>query len=205
MVLPGRARLPPGDPERDAEFLRTKKNLDAIGPNGVIVSHFEIDGCYLHQRYPELLTRPDVTLFTFLRDPLELRLSLFYHEHRGTATFSAEEVEAGLAGRDNYLAERFPCDESNYEDVLGRYHFIGLQDRLQESLDLVARMLGKPRVVLPRLNARHCAKNAVSAECVAAFKARNALDYKIYDWARERLLRRLAAALPEWTEKDAAD
>lgn len=177
----------PEEPELYPEFLARKQDIDAVPANGIIVSHFEIDGCHLHQRYPEALAREDIKVFTFIRDPLELRMSLFYHEHRDATAFTSRDVEDALLDRGDYIAHRIPCDAATYREAMARYFFVGVQDALQESFDALARLLGKPRIALPRLNTRHCGKNTLSPAFVEEFKRKNALDYRIYDLAKDRL------------------
>jgi hypothetical protein len=45
-----------------------------------LCGHFELDGYYLHQRYPEVFMSSRYRVFTFVRDPLQVQLSLFWYE-----------------------------------------------------------------------------------------------------------------------------
>jgi hypothetical protein len=84
-----------------------------------------------------------------------------------------------------FLADALGAGPDNWRQVLDRYFFIGLQERLEETVTLLAHRLGKPRVPLPRLNVTDPRGRApqirrLSAETVARFRAANHVDEAIY-------------------------
>lgn len=81
-----------------------------------------------------------------------------------------------------------PDDEHNHEEVLGRHEFIGLTERIQESLDYLADQLGKPRILVPRVNAHEGESAPIPADVARRFRARNGLDYKVYHHAVDTFL-----------------
>ncbi|MFZ1320185.1 MAG: hypothetical protein WAT71_01380 [Ignavibacteria bacterium] len=93
-----------------------------------------------------------------------------------------------INGHKNILANFFPCDENNYKEVLDKYFFIGIVEKMQESFDKLADLTGKTRINLPMLNLSKKDDQAaeLSPEFVKMFKEYNSLDYKIYDYCVEK-------------------
>jgi len=181
----------PGDIADFPEYCAKKYDISKIPPTGIIASHFELDGNHLHQRYPELLEGDGHTIFTIFRDPLELRISLYYYMQRAINPPPQITLLEALARKENYLSERIPCTEDNYREMLSRYHFIGIMEYLQESFDVLAKLLDKPSVVIPHANKSSREDYLLTEEFVADFKARNRLDYLIYEYAKDRFLQTL--------------
>lgn len=164
------------------EYKKNRVDISRIRANDCIIGHYAYEGTYLHQRYPEIITQRDkLRAFTFLRDPLEFFVSFYYYsrEH-GRMGKSLEEF---IASNRNLYAYYFPCEESDYKEVLDRYFFIGILERLQESMDKLAILFQKPRIEINALN-RTQRDNQVSIltpEYVSKFKKDNELDYAIYE------------------------
>jgi hypothetical protein len=181
-----------------------------------LLGHFNSAGKLIQDRYPEVIANPRFKLFTFLREPLEMQTSLYYYTLRKkphVAERNAERyasLESYLVKTWNSMASSFPCTLENYEEVVGRYFFIGVADRVDQSMRvLVERMLeiyreakpsrGGERVLrgleamreegLPHENksARDPQANALSDEALAIFRERNSLDYALYDHAVRQL------------------
>jgi len=157
--------------------------LDTLLPTDCLCGHFEVDGNYLHQRYPEILRSRKYKVFTFVRDPLELKISLYYYEKK-LGVNDGMTLEESLFTRSNYMADRFPCTFDNYLEVLDRYFFIGVVEFAQESMDKLANLLGKPRLQLSYENKsqRDVQCDNLSAEIIDKFKKENKLDYLIYHY-----------------------
>ena len=136
----------------DAEASRI--DLATLGPDDLLCGHFEIDGIYLHQRYPEVFSDPGYRVITFVRDPVEIAQSLYWFERKiGHEAVLAMSLEERVNYEPNYLSDRFPCTLENFQTILDRYWFVGLTERLQVSFDCLAERLGKPRVRVRRRNA----------------------------------------------------
>jgi hypothetical protein len=172
-------------------YCKEKKDLSQIPSSGILVSHFEMDGAHLCQRYPELLHDPAVKIFTFVRDPLQLRISLYFYNKKMNEDSSGKTLEESLSAYHNYMARVFPCTAADFKSVLDRYFFIGLQDYLQSSMDVLTTLLKKPQINLPRLNTSSRDKYSLSDDFVQRFKENNALDYRIYDYSRVKFLQKL--------------
>lgn len=159
-----------------------------------LCGHFELDGYYLHQRYPDVFLSGRYRVFTFVRDPLQLQLSLFRYE-RSHDQAKTNHLDEYLSLRTNYLAQRFPATPDNYQAVIDRYFFVGILEEGQASVDLLASMIGKRSRPLPWVNksreefGNDGGAGEVSPDVATAFKNRNALDYLIYDYCLEKFNR----------------
>jgi hypothetical protein len=173
-----------------AEFQLKRHDLSRLRTRHCLCGHFDIAGCYLHERYPQVVGNKEFRLFTFVRDPLELKISLYFYERKMGRQMAPSLIQR-LFEEQNYLSRRFPCTSDNYQEVLDRYFFIGITEHLQDSLDQLADMLGKRRLKVPRLNAaeRDNEYYDLSPEVISAFRAANPLDYRIYDYCLQRFLR----------------
>lgn len=153
-----------------------------------LTSHYQYEGVFLHQRYPDLIERKDeFRLFIFIRDPLSFRVSHYYYtrNEEWNKNFTLAQV---IMVSENWISTLIPCTEDNYKEVLDRYFFIGIVEKMQESFDILADLAKKKRIVLPRENSTQKddqLKN-LSPEIIAKFKKNNYLDYLIYEYCLEK-------------------
>jgi hypothetical protein len=153
-----------------------------------MTSHFQYEGVFLHQRYPDLIAnKKEFRIFMFIRDPLKFRVSHYYYtkNEEWNKNFTLAQV---IIESDNLISKLIPCNENNYKEVLDRYFFIGIVEKMQESFDILADLANKKRIVLPKENATQKddqLKN-LSPEFLAEFKSKNYLDYLIYDYCLEK-------------------
>jgi hypothetical protein len=165
-----------------------KQDLNLLNASHCLVGHWEVDGYYLYQRYPEIIKHDNYRIFTFLREPLEVQLSLYSYEKKYAGRPSTTIIEH-LSLRPNYLASVFPATEDNYKEILDRYFFIGILEQAQESLSQLAHLLSKPEITMPNINkmdSRRCLREHLCPEIVEKFRHENKLDYMIYEYAVER-------------------
>lgn len=167
-------------------FRKRPLNLDKVRPGTVICGHFEVEGIYLHQRYPQVIDDPRFRLITFVREPLALRLSLLRMEEDHRRPGSDAPFEDRLLGRPNWLAARFPLTAETLDPVLDRYDFIGTLDDVQGTWDRLADWLGKPRIVLPHLNRSTPRAFPLDDALIARFRATHALDHAVYQRCVQR-------------------
>lgn len=172
------------------ELFLHKKDLTKLTKNKCLVGHFDVPHYYLKERYPQIIAQNKYFLFSFIRDPLELKISLYFYELKTKGKLSYN-LEDRLLGNRNYMANRFPCDEFNYKKVLDRYNFVGITDKSQESIDKLADLIGKHKVKLPLKNksSKTVDSNQLSPALVNRFKDINRLDYKIYDYSLHKLFK----------------
>lgn len=171
-------------------------DLGTLNSHNCVIGHFGDTGYYLSERYPQVLggfrAAQRYRVFSFVRDPLEMRCSLYRHNLKlGIGKGSHADMIATIMTLNNYLARILNVTKDNWQDTLQRYFFVGNADDLQNSFDLLADLIDRPRVDLPTLNTtQHDQGNTVASLSeaeIAAFKTSNQLDYAIYDWACERL------------------
>lgn len=157
-------------------------DLRKLSTNHCLCGHFDHGDLLLGRRYPSILADPRLQLFTFVRDPLEAKLSLYHYErkHRRTTV----PLERFLLDRPNYLSERFPLNSETFTDVVARYAFIGTTDNLQSSFDRLAELLGKPDVPIGRSNAASKSAPHLHPDFIAQFKEENQTDYALYRHAQ---------------------
>lgn len=171
------------DPVIYQRFCDHPKQLDRLKPYQLVVGHYHSEGSFLDRRYPDWQEQ-GYRLFTFLRDPLELQISLYYFDIRNQRISPHTPIESQLLRRQNFIANIMRCDGSNYLSVLQRYSFIGLMDKYQESFNRLAKLLDKPAVKLKTYNESPRQQYSLPDSFIAEFKAYNQLDYKIYRYAQ---------------------
>lgn len=173
-----------------------------------LCGHFEMEGYYLHQRYPEVLEGDRYRIFTFVRNPLELQLSLYRYAQIHNPNPS-RTLETHLALRPNYIASLLPATLETYKEVIDRYFFVGVLEQGQKSLNLLANLIDKPPQNLPwenrtqsfppdsnQANSKPADSNhpnhsntkaQLTLEQRDRFHQENALDYLIYQYCLEKL------------------
>ncbi len=169
-------------------------DLKDLNSHNCVVGHFGHEGQYLDQRYPQVFSgyraAQRYRVFTFMRDPLKMRCSLYRHDLKLGVNRHPDMVSS-IMSYNNYFARILHLDQGNWRATLERYFFIGNADDLQVSFDHLAELVNRPKVVLPKTNTtKRDASNtvaALSAAEIAAFKASNQLDYEIFDWVKKRL------------------
>ena len=168
-----------------------KIDLDSLRSVHCLSGHFKLDGYYLYQRYPRVFEEKRFRVFTFVREPLQLQLSLFRYE-KTNGVSQADDLEQHLARRPNYLANRFPATKENYKDVIDKYFFVGILEKSEMSMNLLSSLLGKPFIKLPRLNHTREGNKTFAEEDIPKrlqekFFNDNQLDYLIYDYCVSKL------------------
>jgi hypothetical protein len=184
LQFPGTEQL-----ERQMDFfIHHPLDLSKFDPWQIVAGHYHVDGIYLGQRYPALLGNPRVRLISFIRDPYEQRLSMYYYcVKRKHKWIEGQSLRQFVMSQQNYFAKALQCDDTNFQDVLSRYFFIGIVEEYERSLKILADRIKRP---LPsrirRLNetARTPATHEDAVQ-IEEFRRLNSLDYKIYDFARQ--------------------
>ncbi len=172
------------------KFIANRVDIRKMTDRQLLCGHFDLPRMYLHQRCPEIICNPSYRIITFVRDPLNFVISFFKYCMFVGAFSNDAKIEDYLFCRENVLASYFPCTEQNYRKVVDRYFFVGLSEKIQEGFDCLATILGKPGIDIGKygnLNeSRYEGKIDISPQTLARFKEKNALDYRIYDYCKER-------------------
>ncbi len=166
--------------------IHPKRKLSNSRRQIILCGHFELPKNHLHIRYPEVLKKPKkFKLFTILRDPLHLRISLYYYElKKKRRDPNGETLEEYLLTQPNYISRILPCSENNYESILARYHFIGIQEYMDESARKLSDFLNR-KLEIPVANTSKKDEQVkkLSNVTVKRFKEINSLDYAVYEYA----------------------
>jgi len=178
--------------ERRMEFyLAHPVDISNFKPWEILVGHFHDSPFLLNQRYSIAQIDTRVRIITFLREPLEHRLSLYFYAKRRNHNWIKD---VGLKQflnspyHQNYFARALQCDETNYEKVLSGYYFIGLVEEFENSIRFLASDLKRPfSRKIPHLNRTERMKSPeLESIDLDEFKKLNALDYKLYEYAKSR-------------------
>lgn len=159
--------------------------------------HFDpqTDGGNLLEYYPYA-----EQMITFLRDPLEMQISLFYYLKKrideGNMYWQGKKVtkiefggniDQWVEERDLYMLRFLPfkLNENNYKDILNRYFVhIGITEEMQKSVDIMADKLGFRRIQVPKENVTK-RTGRPSESAIRIFKSKHQLEYNIYEFAQE--------------------
>jgi hypothetical protein len=165
-------------------FRRRALNLDDLSPTDLLMGHFDLPGCRLWERYPDRGGR-EMRKIVFLRDPLDRAFSEFFVAANGAPMEArGETLGAHLMATRNPVAWLLEDPPETASDALGGYWFVGTVESLHRDVARLLRRLDRHPIAVPRFNATPRPDHALSPDLIAAFKARNALDYALHARAR---------------------
>lgn len=178
--------------EAYSNFINNPLDLKLLKSNSLVSGHYCIGGSYLSERYPEVRELPaSFRLITFVREPLAQMISLFNFRIREGQNSPEDSLVDYLFHQRNFISRILECNDSNYKEVIDRYYFVGTQEKLQESLNILARKLDKPPINLKKYSCNVAPKSqktpSLSQEIIERFQANNSLDYKIFYYCNEIL------------------
>ena len=87
---------------------KDKIDLNNLRSCHCLCGHFELNGYHIHQRYPQAIEEERYRIITFVRDPLQIQLSLYRYERKRNTPI-AKNIEEHLFLRPNYLSNRLPA------------------------------------------------------------------------------------------------
>lgn len=197
------------------EFRMHPVDMDLLSASSVLAGHWNTAVSTIDLRYPNLKCNPRFHFFSFLRDPLEMNISMFNYRWKMDPADCQrhkryENLSNYLASTNNVVSKLMGCDPINFQKVLERYYFIGITERMEESirvykkttLDILRHfpdscmakrqicvLENKPDIQQQRLNvvSRQQDKDMIPEDELRDFKERNALDYMIYESAISKL------------------
>ncbi len=169
------------------QYKKNRYDINKLNSETCLVGHFNYEGIYLFQRYPEILDDSNnIKAFTFIRNPLSFYVSLYYYSrHFGRTDNTLEEY---IDSNQNLLAYYLPCDEDNYREVLDKYFFIGITEKMQESVDKLAKIIKKRKISVSSVNKskKDSQISIITDDFIEKFKEKNELDYLIYDYCLDK-------------------
>jgi hypothetical protein len=156
----------------------------ATDPPRILTGHFELAGCRLIERYPETGMAP-YRRISFLRDPLERAVS-HYHFAKQTGRFLVEQssLQAYLEAQANPISWLFAEDPADAPAALRDYWFVGTIETAQRDLARLAAALGGAAPTMPHVNQTVRPEGQIPDAVIKNFRARNAIDYELYEIAR---------------------
>jgi len=176
-------------------YQKNKPDFSKLPPNTIITGHLIHDGTRPRERYAEEISRGGVRILTILRDPLARLVSL-YHFAQQNGREMPVTLEERLRRTRNPISRNLGFDGSNAEEFLRGFFLVGLTERLQDTIDLLAHSIGREPIQVSRENAAKEQRKAdVSPEALERFRANNRTDFELYNTAvaifRERCRREL--------------
>ena len=175
------------DPKDIDDYVKNRLDVYSLINDSCIIGHYAYDRTFLFQRYPELTSQKnEFKTFTFLREPLSFYLSFYYYS-KSHGRVNRTLIDFFDVNK-NMMAYFLPCTEANYKEVLDKYFFIGITERLQESLDKLAGILNRRKVKVQFVNKseRDEQMSVITDDFITKFKEKNKLDYLIYNYCLEK-------------------
>ncbi len=165
-----------------------KVPIKKLGTQDCMAGHFECQSKHLFQRYPELYTDKRYFIFSFIREPLDLRISYFFYLEKNDEKKLSGNFEDFLVEEPNYLATILNVTEYNYKEVLDRYNFVGIFEEYELSLNFLGDLLGADSLRNIKINdaKKDSRVNQISDKILLEFKKQNDLDYKIYNYCLQK-------------------
>lgn len=180
---------PPYNSPEYSRYERDKINLNRLKPYNCLIGHYNTKHQYLQHRYPQIFdNKTRYRVFSFVRDPFEMVVSNYYYRKK-TGRKCEATLEKHLVKKQLYLASLLQCNSENYKTTIDQYFFIGILEKAQESLDILADLINRPKIKYPHINLskRNSEFENLSKELIEAFKVENHLDFLIYEYCVQKL------------------
>ncbi len=169
----------------------TKGDTGDYIENYCIHGHFNrIRGFGVDDYYPKIKQA-----ITFLRDPLEISLSVFHFNNKkskeggfyknGKKREFINDIDEYLENTKPYIRYHLPEKMSleNTDDFFNNYFVhIGVMEYYQESMDILADKLGKPKIQIGHKNISKRLSNP-SKSSIEKFKSKCSYEYLLYNKA----------------------
>lgn len=172
-------------------FERVTPNLEKLKPFQVLAGHYHQPRNQFSSRIHISSPHKELKKITFLRDPLAHRLSLYkFGVKRGHNWVNGYSLNDYIKSETNFFAKVLECNESNYQEVLSSFFFVGVLEHNKESIQQLAQMIGRTVAFeIPHVNRTNSITelDKLDQKEIDDFQIANHLDYKIYQFALERL------------------
>lgn len=147
------------------------------------------------ERFPWVRDLSDARLVTFLREPLAGAISLWRYQCRhvpwdaGSESATPKNIEEYLI--DGYNHNRYQKWISRSGRTLEQYFMVGIVERFDDSVQLLADMAGWGEISYESVNLATGDQPDINPTVADRFKQMNEGDYKLWHDARRRLDRQL--------------
>ncbi len=183
------------DPEKWDAFIRNKVNFSNLGPRPLISGHFIHDGVRPRERYADEIALGNVRIVTVLREPLARLISGHAFAKQNGKKLGVT-FEQRLKRAKNPMSRYLGFAGGHATSFLKTFFLVGLTEHLQMTCDLLAHLIQREPVEVPRVNVtKDRAKPEIAPEVIEIFRANNIRDYELYEAAvdlfRERCLTEL--------------
>tara|TARA_R100000306_G_C4360501_1_gene134997 strand:+ start:328 stop:1017 length:690 start_codon:yes stop_codon:yes gene_type:complete len=134
---------------------------------------------------------------TFLRDPLEIALSVFYYNKRlkkegvnyrnGKIREITSDIDEFLENSNSYIRYFLPKEMTaeNVDNFFEQYFVhVGVMEHFQKSVDILSQKLDKAKIIVPHQNISERLQTP-SKTSIAKFKSRCSFEYLLYKKALE--------------------
>ncbi|MBD8490433.1 sulfotransferase family 2 domain-containing protein [Echinicola sp. CAU 1574] len=171
-------------------FINKRPNYLSQMPWEITIGHYHKPEFNVFERFPNWREIKNVKMITFIRDPLEHRISHYYFGIRkGHSYLKGTNLKEYILNRElNFISKSLGCTIGNYREVLDSYYFIGTVEEFEKSIFELSMMLNRkiPKGI-PHSNRteKNIKKEDLPEDFVQDFKEKNWLDYLIYDYVCE--------------------
>ncbi|HEY8900489.1 MAG TPA: sulfotransferase domain-containing protein [Chthoniobacterales bacterium] len=180
--------------EQVAAFAESKLDFDALPRPCLVHGHLIQAGIRPCERYAAEIAAGKCRVVTIVRDPLERRISAYFHRARKGRPWP-DSLEHWMAHTRNNLASYLGVTAETWRARLDDFFLVGTTEELQLTINLMAAKTGHPPVPAPpHLNPSPRSEYEIAPAAIEKFRVENALDYDIHRYAVERLHREAAAA-----------
>lgn len=166
-------------------------NLANLKPFQILAGHYHHSRNRFTKRIGNSISSQSFKCVTFLRDPLSHRLSLYkFGVRKGHNWVNGYTLNEYIKSETNFFARVLECDETNYKEILRSYFFVGILEKNKSSIDKLGKLIGRSvNFEIPHVNQTNSITelDKLSQKEIDDFKIANDLDYKIYQFALERL------------------
>lgn len=146
----------------------------------MVTGHYVHDGVRPWDRFASMRAAGgDLEWLTVLREPLDRVISSFYYRQQRDAKVP-QTLEDWVKRKRNTQARYLGYSGGGAKEFLSRYSFVGITERLQESVNVLAKRVGCGSTDVGRANVTTRKRAELGSGLAEKFRERNDLDYELY-------------------------
>lgn len=159
-------------------------NVSTLTSQNCLCGHFELPGFHLHERYPEVVNDPKYRIFTFVRDPFDIACSLYRYETLNEVC-KYKSLESFIENYNPRMQSIIPFSSNEFKTVMNRYFFVGILEKMEESIEKLSSLIGKSVLVAPRLNETN-KSSGYNSQLRELFEDRSPVEVDFYTYCLDR-------------------